>query len=116
MAQIVFRHLSGSRASEVDIVDLGAHRELILGRATSAAVRFDPRADRTVGRHHARIIPEKESRFVLADLASANGTFLNGKRVESPVPLTAGDVIQLGESGPRIEVLIELVAVPGDTL
>jgi pSer/pThr/pTyr-binding forkhead associated (FHA) protein len=115
MAQIVFRHLSGARASEVDVVELGAHRELILGRATSAAVRFDPRADREVGRYHARIVPAKESQLMLADLASANGTFLNGQRVDEPVALRGGDVIQLGESGPRVEVLIELVAVPGDS-
>ena len=114
MTQLVFRHLSGTRASEIDIVDLGAHRELILGRATSAAVRFDPRRDRAVGRYHARIVPEQESRFVLADLASANGTFVNGRRVEQPVTLHAGDVIQLGEAGPRVEVLIEIVPVTGD--
>ena len=43
MVRMIFRHITGARATEVDVVQLGAHRELVLGRAPSAAVRFDPR-------------------------------------------------------------------------
>jgi hypothetical protein len=45
MPNLIFRHISGTRATEVDVVAIGAHRELILGRAPSAAVRFDARFD-----------------------------------------------------------------------
>jgi pSer/pThr/pTyr-binding forkhead associated (FHA) protein len=108
--RIIFRHITGARATEVDVVALGAHRELILGRAFSAAVRFDPRADGRVGRHHARITPSDDdpTRLVLADLGSRNGTFVNGIRIMEPVSLRPGDVIQLGERGPEIEVGIEV--------
>jgi pSer/pThr/pTyr-binding forkhead associated (FHA) protein len=114
VVQLIFRHISGARATEVDVVPLGAHRELILGRAPSAAVRFDSRRDVTVGRHHARIVPRDDSsgRFVLMDLASRNGTFLNGCRIEGAADLNAGDIVQLGAEGPVVEVIVETVLGP----
>lgn len=104
--QIIFRHLSGSRATMIDVVPLGAHRELILGRALSAAVRFDPHDDRAVGRQHARIT-RTAHQLVLADLDSRNGTLLNGTRLTTGAELHSGDVVQLGEGGPMVEVTIE---------
>ncbi len=112
MVRLIFRHITGARATEVDVVAVGAHRELILGRAWSAAVRFDPRADGSVGRHHARITPgdDDPTRFVLADLGSRNGTFVNGRPLVRPVVLRSGDVVQLGARGPEIEVRWEISA------
>jgi serine protease Do len=112
MLRIIFRHITGSRATEVDIVPLGAHRELILGRAPSAAVRFDPQGDGSVGRHHARIAPSDDdpTRLVIADLKSRNGTFVNGERVVEPVMLRQGDRVQLGARGPTLEVSVEISA------
>ena len=40
----------------------------------------------------------------LADLGSRNGTYVNERRLHAPVPLRPGDLIGLGESGPRFEV------------
>ena len=40
----------------------------------------------------------------LADLASRNGTFVNGRRVDTPAVLRSGDMISLGETGPRLLV------------
>ena len=57
MIRITRSHLSGSRATEIEVVPVGPHAELILGRAASAAVRFDPRLDGGVGRYHARLAP-----------------------------------------------------------
>lgn len=112
MVRIVFRHLTGARATQVDVVPLGAHRELILGRAPSAAVRFDPREDTSVGRHHVRIAPvgDDSATFLLADLHSRNGTYVNGRRIETAVILQSGDVVRLGADGPEIEVHVETAA------
>lgn len=114
MLRIILRHLTGSRATEVDVIPLGAHRELILGRASSAAVRFDPTMESFVGRYHARIAPsdEEPARLILADLKSRNGTFVNGVRIERSVELHAGDVVRLGECGPEIEVQMERLIDP----
>ena len=50
--------------------------------------------DRWVSRHHAEI-RRKGVRWVLHDLGSKNGLFLNGKRVGEPVALEDGDQIQI---------------------
>ena len=50
--------------------------------------------DRWVSRHHAEI-RRRGARWVLHDLGSKNGLFLNGKRVGEPVALEDGDQIQI---------------------
>ena len=52
--------------------------------------------DVAVSSEHCRIRPE-DGTFVLHDLKSTNGTFVNDKRV-SRQPLTEGDTIQVGET------------------
>jgi serine protease Do len=109
VVHLIFRHLTGSRATQVDVVPVGAHRELILGRAGSAAVRFAPRQDTAVGRYHARIEPGAEpGRFCISDLGSRNGTLLNGHPILGPTDLRSGDILQLGLGGPRLEFHVEL--------
>ncbi|MFN2151333.1 MAG: FHA domain-containing protein [Anaerolineales bacterium] len=49
-----------------------------------------------VSREHARIRQEGR-KWLLEDLGSANGTFLNGERVLTPIELRDGDRIALGE-------------------
>jgi pSer/pThr/pTyr-binding forkhead associated (FHA) protein len=114
MLQIIFRHISGSRATEIDIVPMGAHQELILGRADSAAVRFDPWGDPMVGRQHARVAPSAgdSRRLLLSDLGSRNGTLLNGQPVFDGTAITSGDLIQLGATGPQLEITIEFLTCP----
>ena len=51
--------------------------------------------DERVSRRHARILAVS-GEYILIDLGSSNGTFLNGQRVTGPVMLQHGDVIQLG--------------------
>lgn len=106
MVRLSIRHLTGSRANQVDNIVLGAHSELILGRAPSAAIRFDPLEDRRVGRQHARIswTDDEPIVFVLSDLGSRNGTFVNGRLLTAPIVLHSGDVVQLGALGPEVEV------------
>jgi len=55
-------------------------------------IRLD---DRTISRQHARIRYE-EGVFVIYDLASANGVFVNGEQVQRQV-LAHGDRIKLGQ-------------------
>ncbi len=50
--------------------------------------------DRQVSRYHARFEVHPD-RTILHDLSSKNGTYRNGKRVEEPVVLQDGDVVQI---------------------
>jgi len=52
--------------------------------------------DPTVSRQHATIKLEGDQ-FVLYDLGSANGTFVDGERVREPVPLHDGAIVKFGE-------------------
>lgn len=63
----------------------------LLGR-TSTIV---PLTDFTVSRRHAEIKPVTGG-WILEDLKSANGTYLNGKRIERPIRLKHGDQIRTG--------------------
>jgi VWFA-related protein len=51
----------------------------------------------TVSRQHAKI-KEENGEFKVYDLASANGTFINGNKVLDPVALKDGDVVRFGEA------------------
>src|SRR5579871_3952149 len=48
-----------------------------------------------VSRRHAEIAWDGE-RYLLRDLGSRNGTYLNGRRIEAPAPLRHGDLIGIG--------------------
>ncbi len=54
-----------------------------------------PLTDRTVSRRHAEIHPEN-GMWVLQDLRSANGTYINGVRIRRSVRLKHGDQIRVG--------------------
>jgi S1-C subfamily serine protease len=96
-AQVKF--LSGARAGEVEAF---ARTYIGIGRHPLSDVRFDAERDLDVSSRHASITHVAQG-FVLKDLGSTNGTFVNGKRVEADVLLKDGDVIGFGEKGPAVE-------------
>jgi predicted component of type VI protein secretion system len=53
--------------------------------------------DAEVSRQHARLT-RTPAGFVLEDLGSTNGTFVNGDRLAAPRVLNAGDLLGLGEN------------------
>lgn len=53
--------------------------------------------DAEVSRQHARVT-RTPAGFVLEDLGSTNGTFVNGDRLAAPRVLNAGDLLGLGEN------------------
>lgn len=84
--------------------------EVILGRALEADVRVN---DTQVSRQHAKIVaaPVKDAKrqkdYVLHDLDSRNGTFLNGRRIRRET-LENGDKITIGETILRFDLLDEI--------
>jgi predicted component of type VI protein secretion system len=75
-----------------------------IGRQPDNYVVID---DPMVSRHHARFSLQGDS-YVLEDLGSANGTWVNNIRLASPVVLRPGDVIGLGQ-----EVILAFGDHPG---
>jgi pSer/pThr/pTyr-binding forkhead associated (FHA) protein len=89
MAKIFFVGLDGTEKS----YRLQTHRPFTVGRDPGNDIILrDPK----VSRHHAEIVFERGF-FVLHDLASANGTYVNGKRIRV-APLTHGARLRMGNT------------------
>ena len=69
----------------------------LIGRSSEALPLSDP----TISRRHAELTPDGD-KWYLQDLASANGTFLNGRLLEQRVSLRVGDEVGCGSTLFRI--------------
>ena len=67
--------------------------QLTIGRDASNGVAIN---DSEVSRKHSRL-SFQGGKYVVEDLGSTNGTFVNGQRLAGPVVLKPGDVVSLGE-------------------
>jgi hypothetical protein len=81
-----------------------------LGRQPSCDVAFDPNVDLDASGNHCEIRREN-GQYLIVDLQSRNGTFVNGTRISSQ-PLRSGDLVECGRGGPRFRVEIQGVSAP----
>jgi pSer/pThr/pTyr-binding forkhead associated (FHA) protein len=68
--------------------------EIFIGRESNNSIQIDSPG---VSRKHSRLTYQFDQ-YILEDLASSNGTFVNGERISQPRPLKNGDVIGLGKT------------------
>jgi hypothetical protein len=73
---------------------------VILGREEACDFQLD---DPAVSSQHARL-SFRQQQWWLEDLASTNGTYLNGEVVTNPVVITHGDELRLGHKAIRVEI------------
>jgi len=84
--------------------------QLTIGRDASNGVAIN---DAEVSRKHSRL-SFQGGKYVLEDLGSTNGTFVNGQRLSGPAVLKPGDVVSLGE---QIVLMYDSVNMdPGATM
>jgi serine protease Do len=107
--RIVLKHLSASKANQVEEFPVENLRELVIGLDPSCAVKYDAGREDLVGRHHAKILIDSTAPLICSvmDLNSRNGTFLSKQRIFSAVRLLPGDVVQLGAGGPEFQFDID---------
>jgi two-component system, cell cycle response regulator len=67
-------------------------KPVLLGRGEECEIRIQ---DHSVSRRHARIQPQPEG-FVVIDLNSTNGTFINDKQIPEGQVLSDGDYLRIG--------------------
>jgi RsiW-degrading membrane proteinase PrsW (M82 family) len=93
---------------------LSATQSTVIGRDASCLIVLDPKVYRGVSRRHAEIRPLATAApnglpvWQVFDLGSANGTYINGKRLSGCHTLQNGDRIRLDVNGP--EFVFELQA------
>ena len=69
--------------------------ESIIGRASGCAVSIE--ADTFISHLNSRIFKRGRELWI-EDLGSTNGTYVNSKRLTSPVPLRIGDKVHVGHT------------------
>lgn len=69
--------------------------ELIVGRSEKCHLVLND--DTYVSQMHARLF-SKDGTFMIEDLGSTNGTYLNRRRITSPTELQRGDRVKIGKT------------------
>ena len=102
--RVVVDHVAGSRRGQRQ--EFPADRRVQFGRHPECEVSFDPHKDIDASSRHAEI-RSVDAGWVLVDLGSSNGTYVDGHRVtETPLARDAAVAIEFGPGGPRIRLFI----------
>jgi len=94
-----FRILSGGRAGHREVFDKAY---IGLGRHPQSDLHFDPDKDIDASTRHAAVVRSGDH-WVLRDVGSRNGTFVNGHRITADYDLKPGDRMRFGPNGPEVE-------------
>jgi pSer/pThr/pTyr-binding forkhead associated (FHA) protein len=76
-------------------------KKSILGRSFKVSI---PIEDERASREHTQIVNEG-GKFIVSDMGSTNGTYLNNELLSGPRVLVPGDVIRIGSSIFRFETM-----------
>ncbi|MEV5987237.1 FHA domain-containing protein [Streptomyces sp. NPDC052051] len=68
---------------------------ITLGRAHDSTIVLD---DDYASSRHARIYPDQNGQWIVEDLGSTNGTYLNRSRLTTPTPIPPGAPIRIGKT------------------
>ncbi|GAA3122712.1 FHA domain-containing protein FhaB/FipA [Streptomyces echinatus] len=68
---------------------------ITLGRAHDSTIVLD---DDYASSRHARIYPDRDGQWIVEDLGSTNGTYLDRSRLTTPTPIPLGAPIRIGKT------------------
>ncbi|MFJ8081665.1 pSer/pThr/pTyr-binding forkhead associated (FHA) protein [Streptomyces sp. SAI-170] len=68
---------------------------ITLGRAHDSTIVLD---DDYASSRHARIYPDRDGQWIVEDLSSTNGTYLDRARLTTPTPIPLGAPIRIGKT------------------
>ena len=102
--RVVIDHVAGSRRGQRQ--ELSADQRVRFGRHPECEVSFDPQRDIDASSRHAEL-RRGDAGWVLVDLGSSNGTYVEGHRVtETPVVQNVPLAIEFGPGGPRVRLFV----------
>ena len=97
-------HVAGSRRGQRQ--EFAAGLRVRFGRHPECEVSFDPQRDIDASSRHAEL-RHIDAGWVLVDLGSSNGTYVDGHRVtETPVVQNVPLSIEFGPGGPRVRLFV----------
>lgn len=82
-----------------------SERRFRLGRGELCGLRMQGDDAALVSWEHADFHLTNQDMCYVVDLGSSNGTYVGGVRIEAPTALELGSQIQIGRSGPVLELL-----------
>ncbi len=102
--RVVIDHVAGSRRGQRQ--EFGEGERVRFGRHPDCEVSFDPHRDIDASSRHAEL-RALESGWVLVDLGSSNGTYVEGTRItESAVAHNVPVKVEFGPGGPRVRLFV----------
>jgi pSer/pThr/pTyr-binding forkhead associated (FHA) protein len=102
--RVVVDHVAGSRRGQRQ--EFAAGTRVRFGRHPECEVSFDPQRDIDASSRHAEL-RQVDAGWVLVDLGSSNGTYVDGHRVtETPVVRNIPVAVEFGPGGPRIRLFV----------
>jgi pSer/pThr/pTyr-binding forkhead associated (FHA) protein len=102
--RVVIDHVAGSRRGQRQ--EFAAGGRVRFGRHPECEVSFDPYRDIDASSRHAEL-RNVDAGWVLVDLGSSNGTYVEGHRVtETPVAQNVPVSIEFGPGGPRVRLFV----------
>jgi FHA domain len=102
--RFVIDHVDGARRGQRQ--ELAADARIRFGRHPECEVSFDAHRDIDASSRHAELRPVGDS-WVLVDLGSSNGTFVEGHRsTEAPVVAGVPTMVEFGPGGPRLRLFV----------
>ncbi|MEO6773277.1 MAG: FHA domain-containing protein [Kofleriaceae bacterium] len=103
--RVVIDHVAGVRRGQRQ--ELDASSRIRFGRHPDCEVSFDPYRDIDASSRHAELRALDAGHWVLVDLGSSNGTYVDGHRVtEAAVSANVALDLVFGPGGPRVRLFI----------
>ncbi len=102
--RVVIDHVAGTRRGQRQ--EFAAGSRVRFGRHPECEVSFDPNRDIDASSRHAEL-RAVDAGWVLVDLGSSNGTYVEGHRVtETPIAENVPVSIEFGPGGPRVRLFV----------
>ena len=102
--RVVIDHVAGSRRGQRQ--EFSAGSRVRFGRHPECEVSFDPHRDIDASSRHAELRAVAGG-WVLVDLGSSNGTYVEGHRItETTVAQAVPVTIEFGPGGPRVRLFV----------
>jgi hypothetical protein len=103
--RVVIDHLAGSRRGQRQ--ELAPEGRIRFGRHPDCEVAFDPVRDIDASSRHAELRAVDNGGWVLVDIGSSNGTYVDGRRVtEAKVLEGVPLLVEFGHDGPQLRLFM----------